>query len=424
LPSMGVRMENELRLLLIADFRSPHALGWLDVVSTSLAYEVHAISTHYCKKPSNVHSFHVFPLDFARLKSWINRVAFLKGIFFKVTKRINVGTNPDFRFFQIFKQIEKTKPNLIKIINEIKPDVIHALRIPFEGILASEVCPENVPLVLSVWGNDFTLFGQSKKIASKISSALSKTSFLHTDSANDIFLAHQLGFGANKNSAVFAANGGLDLLKLPTDLEGKNFRQTLNVNEDHDFVISPRAVGPYINTEAFLNAIPLCLAINPKIKFILISVKGVTHLESIIDKLKIRENIILTNYISPELLRLYLKISKVMVSPSTHDGTPITLLESMGIGTFPVVGDLPSIREWIVDGKNGILINSLPADSIAHGILKSLNDVELRKAAAIENYDIVVSRASRKSLEAKVKALYYEALTSKSIKNTNVELNG
>ena len=426
MPSLGVRMENELKLMLIADFRSPHALGWLDVVSTSLAYEVHAISTHYCKRPPNVHSFHVFPLDFARLKFWINKFTFLKGIFFKVTKHINVDKNPDFRFFQIFKQIEKTQPKLIKIINEIKPDVIHGLRIPFEGILASEVCPENVPLVLSVWGNDFTLFGQSKKIANKISSALSKTSFLHTDSANDILLAHQLGFDVNKNSAVFAANGGLDLSKLPTDLDGKNFRQTLNANEDHDFVISPRAVGPYINTEAFLNAIPLCLAINPKIKFILIAVKGVTHLESIIDKLKIRDNVILTNYVSPELLRLYLKISKVMVSPSTHDGTPITLLESMGIGTFPVVGDLPSIREWIVDGKNGILINSLSADSIAHGILKSLNDVELRKNAAIENYDIVLNRASRKALESSIKFLYSATLNNKCIKNIdlNIKMNG
>ena len=207
MPFVGVWMENELRVLLIADFRSPHALGWLDVVSTSLSHEVHAISTHYCKRPPNVHSFHVFPLDFAKLKLWINKFAFLKGIFFKVTKRINVGTNPDFRFFQIFKQIEKTKPKLIKLINEIKPDIIHGLRIPFEGILASEVCPATIPLVLSVWGNDFTLFGQSKKIANKISSALAKTSFLHTDAANDIFLAQQLGFDAKKKSAVFAANG-------------------------------------------------------------------------------------------------------------------------------------------------------------------------------------------------------------------------
>lgn len=419
---MGIRLEDDLKLMLIADFRSPHALGWLDVVITSLTYEVHVISTHYCKRPPKVHSFHVFPLDFAILKLWINKVTFLKGIFLKITKHINVGTNPDFRFYQIFKQIEKAKPKLIKIIDEIKPDVVHGLRIPFEGILASEVCPESIPLVLSVWGNDFTLFGQSKKIASKISTALSKTSFLHTDSANDIFLAHQLGFDADKKSAVFAANGGLNLLNMPNDSDGMNFRRTLNIDEDYDLVISPRAVGPYINTEVFLNAIPLCLAINPKIKFIVIAVKGVTHLENIIDKLKMRDNVILTNYITPELLRLYLKISKVMVSPSTHDGTPITLLEAMALGTFPVIGDLPSIREWIVDGRNGILINSLSSDSIAQGILKSLNDVELRKTAAIENYNIVVSRATRKSLEASVKSMYDEALKRKIIKNTNIEM--
>ena len=166
----------------------------------------------------------------------------------------------------------------------------------------------------------------------------------------------------------------------------------------------------------------MCLAINPKIKFILIAVKGVTHLENIIDKLKIRDNVILTNYVSPESLRLYLKISKVMVSPSTHDGTPITLLESMSMGTFPVVSDLPSIREWIVDGKNGILIDSLSSDSIAHGILKSLNDVELCKNAAIENYDIVLNRASRKALESSIKFLYSATLNNKCIKNINLNV--
>ena len=41
-------------------------------------------------------------------------------------------------------------------IAALQPDVVHALRIPFEGIIAAEaVMNLEVPLVTSVWGNDF-----------------------------------------------------------------------------------------------------------------------------------------------------------------------------------------------------------------------------------------------------------------------------
>ncbi len=47
----------------------------------------------------------------------------------------------------------------------------------------------------------------------------------------------------------------------------------------------------------------------------------------------------------------------VVVSPTTHDGTPNTLLEAMACGCLPVVGDLESLREWITPGVNGLLVD-------------------------------------------------------------------
>ena len=43
--------------------------------------------------------------------------------------------------------------------------------------------------------------------------------------------------------------------------------------------------------------------------------------------------------------------ARVAVSPSTHDGTPNTLLEAMSCGSFPVAGDIESLREWIEPGS-------------------------------------------------------------------------
>ena len=62
------------------------------------------------------------------------------------------------------------------------------------------------------------------------------------------------------------------------------------------------------------------------------------------------------------------------ISAAIHDGTPNSVLESMALGCVPVVGDIESLREWIVDGENGLLMNPNNPSSIATGILRALRD--------------------------------------------------
>ena len=50
------------------------------------------------------------------------------------------------------------------LIADLQPDLVHAMRLPFEGFLAAAAV-EKVPLLISVWGNDFTLFAnRSRKL--------------------------------------------------------------------------------------------------------------------------------------------------------------------------------------------------------------------------------------------------------------------
>jgi glycosyltransferase involved in cell wall biosynthesis len=82
-----------------------------------------------------------------------------------------------------------------------------------------------------------------------------------------------------------------------------------------------------------------------------------------------------------------------MVSPAIHDGTPNTLLESMASGVLPVVGDLDSIREWVRDGENGLLVNPRDPRAVAQGIVRGLKDRKLRLAAAKMNSELIAERA-------------------------------
>jgi glycosyltransferase involved in cell wall biosynthesis len=85
--------------------------------------------------------------------------------------------------------------------------------------------------------------------------------------------------------------------------------------------------------------------------------------------------------------------AQVLVSPSTHDGTPNSLLEGMACGCLPVAGDLDSIREWITPGKNGLLVDPGDPLALAEAILRGLNEPALRKQAAVENAAIIAERA-------------------------------
>jgi glycosyltransferase involved in cell wall biosynthesis len=100
------------------------------------------------------------------------------------------------------------------------------------------------------------------------------------------------------------------------------------------------------------------------------------------------------------------RMSDVMVSPSQHDGTPNTLLEGMASGVFPVAGDIASIREWIVDGENGLLCDPGSPESLADAIARALQDEALRNKAATQNREIVVRRADYANVMANVEEFY------------------
>ena len=96
----------------------------------------------------------------------------------------------------------------------------------------------------------------------------------------------------------------------------------------------------------------------------------------------------------------------VLVSPSTHDGTPNTLLEGMACGCFPVAGDLESIREWITPGVNGLLVDPSDPNSLADAILSALEQPDLRMKAAEENRRIIAERAEYSQTMSRAETFY------------------
>jgi glycosyltransferase involved in cell wall biosynthesis len=103
------------------------------------------------------------------------------------------------------------------------------------------------------------------------------------------------------------------------------------------------------------------------------------------------------------------RAAQVVVSPSIHDGTPNSLLEGMACGCFPVVGDLESIREWIMPGHNGFLVDPNNPQAIADAVLIALEREDLRREAAGLNAKIISARGEY-TQNMKLAGEFYESV--------------
>ncbi len=129
-----------------------------------------------------------------------------------------------------------------------------------------------------------------------------------------------------------------------------------------------------------------------------------------LDELHIAGNVDLLPVQSrPQMAELFRR-SRLAVSPSTHDGTPNTLLEAMACGCVPVAGDLESLREWITPGQNGLLVDPNDPQSIAQGILTALEDEALQQRARSLNAELIAGRAEHDQVMRSAQAFYRSLL--------------
>lgn len=76
------------------------------------------------------------------------------------------------------------------------------------------------------------------------------------------------------------------------------------------------------------------------------------------------------------------KAADMIVLPSASEGFPKVVAEAAAFGCIPVVSDVSSISQYIVDGKSGILLRDREVRTIASAIDRLLSDPNLRARMA------------------------------------------
>lgn len=396
-------------LLIVADGRSPTTLSWINNILT-LDLEISLISTFPCQQPPGITHFHILPVAFSKFSTRDIQKTRLRHQQKSVSgiKRMVRKFAP---VFQILRYslgpltLQKYAQSLRQIVQDIQPDLIHALRIPFEGMLASSN-PDNIPFLVSTWGNDLTLHAKGSILMRRHTRrCLQRADGLISDTHRDIRLAKDWGFDADAPTLVVPGSGGVDLDAIQRSA-GFNESQ-YNIPLQGDWVVNPRGIRPgSVHQEAFIAAIPMVLAKHPDTLFLCPGLAGKEQIIKKVEKSGISEKTFLLPRLSQRDVWGLMKRSSLFISPSSHDGTPNTLLEAMACGCFPIAGDIESLREWIDPGVNGYLVDPRNPESLAEAIIKALEFPELRVKAARHNMKLIQTQADRRTTIPKIQNFY------------------
>jgi glycosyltransferase involved in cell wall biosynthesis len=382
-----------MKILYVVDARSPIAINWIRHFAER-GDEVHIASTFQCSVDFSLKSLEIIPVAFSSVKKSSQRPG--------TASARTLGLRTAIRHWFGPLTIRRAAERLRGYIERVQPDIVHAMRIPYEGMMAADAY-NGTPLIVSIWGNDFTLHAPTTSLMSHYTHwTMQVADALHSDCHRDIRLAREWGLSEEKPYLVAPGNGGIrsDVFYPPQ----KPVRDPIIVN--------PRGFRPYVRNDSFFNAIPLVLTKHPHAKFICALMASEPQAEAWIRELGIGDAVeLLSPLLHTEMADVFRR-AQIVASPSVHDGTPNTLLEGMACGCFPVAGDLESICEWITPNENGLLFDPADPRAIADAIITGIENKNLREKAAGLNREIISARAEYRSNMQRAELFYEDVYKS------------
>jgi glycosyltransferase involved in cell wall biosynthesis len=395
-------------VVLVADGRSPITRNWIKMMQSG-GYPIYLVSTFPYQPIEGLEQQMTIPVGFSSLSgSQVNTgqkhgTSVRKqviGMFRPALLRLRSALAP--------RMLRAPMEKLHAFIAENKPDIVHALRIPFEGMLCSSV-PEGIPLAVSIWGNDLTLHARASGLMGDLTRrTLSRADALLADAARDIDLARKWGLRDHLVTAVVPGSGGLDIVSIDRSrINTDSVLKQYGIPPAQPLVINPRGFRPgSVHQDVFFQSIPLVLEKMADVLFLCPGMQGQPEAEKWVQSLGISSAVHLLPFLSQEDLWALYAASSIYISLSSHDGTPNSFLEAIACGAYPIVGDIASLREWITPGQNGSLLNPRDATSAAREMCGVLGNENLRRYAAKNNRVLVEQRALREVVGKIVDKLY------------------
>jgi glycosyltransferase involved in cell wall biosynthesis len=259
------------------------------------------------------------------------------------------------------------------------------------------------PLVCSAWGSDVLAGGWLATSRSR--RALDGASVVFADSKH---LADETRALSGRDLRVEVVRWGLDLDRFSPG-DAAEARLALGLPDDGPLVAGVRGLRPVYNPELQLEVFALVRLAQPGARFLLKHPLTSTpaHIQKVIDRLELREAVIVLGSVSLEQLPEVYRAADVVLSVPSSDSSPRSVWEALACGRPVVVSELPWARAELADGDNALLA-ALDADEVAHAIGRLLDDPGLAERLGAAGRALAEAELDPAASAARIDTLYRE----------------
>jgi glycosyltransferase involved in cell wall biosynthesis len=275
-------------------------------------------------------------------------------------------------------------PALRRLVQSLKPDVIHAQYVTSYGFLSALAGLH--PLVLTAWGTDVLISPRQSKLLQFLASYAVK----HADAVTTV--------AQHMNSAVAELGVSLDVvIAVPFGVDTERFKPLPSgqrLNRKNLRLISTRNFAPIYNIETLIDAVAKCASRGLMLQVDLVG-DGVLRstLERQVKAVGLSDCFTFHGHVDHDKLSALLADADIFVTSALSDGNNVSLNEAMACACYPIATNIPANAQWIEDQKNGLLYTAGDSDALADCIEQACMNNEERQKAGLLNRQIVEQRA-------------------------------
>jgi glycosyltransferase involved in cell wall biosynthesis len=281
-------------------------------------------------------------------------------------------------------------PIIEKLIRREKFDIVH-IQEPFGTGISALILAKihHLPVIGSLhFIPEQTVISKSLKyFLTPILRKSIKLIYNHYDSVMTVsnFFAENLRkYGVTK--PIFIISNGTDVDKFhpgPSDLI---MRKKLGIPESSVVFFYLGRLDGDKNVETLVRAMPFT---DPNVRLLIVG-KGQKKeiLHKLADDLKVTPKIIWVDYITNEEMTNYYHAADCFSIMSPFEGQSIVTLQAVASGLPVIVANAGALPELCIDGKNGFLVETYDAKTLADRMNKLAGDKSLREKFGIESRKI------------------------------------
>lgn len=301
----------------------------------------------------------------------------------KVKRSIHRNADPS-QFTELVCELQS-------LLKQLRPDVVHAGPVQTCGYVAA--LSGFHPLVVMSWGSDILVDAERDaewRDATRVALSAADGFFCDCEAVRT---------AARRYASISSER----IVQFPWGMKRGSFRpqgptvarKKLGFGPETFVFISTRSWEPLYDTETLLRAFEHAYQQNRRLRLLLPGGGSMaSSIRNFIAEHELDRVVIAPGMIGRKDMPRWFRAANAYLSCAKSDGTSVSLLEAMATGLPAVVTDIPSNREWIVEGENGWLARVGSSEEFSAKLLLAASVSQHDLAGISErNQDIVTQRA-------------------------------